>query len=44
MIVMKKMNEKIVKDGQNVNFNMSKNVSLLGSTNNWLLAPPPSKG
>jgi hypothetical protein len=33
MIVIKKMKEKIVKVGQNVNFNMSKKVSLLGSMN-----------
>jgi len=33
MIVMKKINEKIVNLGQNVNFNMSKKLSRLGSTN-----------
>ena len=40
IIVMMKMNEKIVNVGQNVNFNMSKNVSLLGFTNYTFPAPP----
>jgi hypothetical protein len=37
------MNENMVNVGQNVNFNISKNVSLLGFTN-WTFPYPPSSG